>query len=485
MKDPSDFVFRADDPQNRIPSARQLVYNDRRANPRGRLPDDTWIIRPENAAGELTADEEERVLPEDPNRTWTLRPQDLEGCFRADEDTWYFPRVAGTFRERAGFHGCQMPEQLLGRIIRTCSEPGALVVDPFSGSATTLAVAKKLGRRFLGFELSADYVRLGMERLDAIDVGDPLVGSPEPTASAPKTFSRGRSRRSPKKSESPEANGAGEGNGSSGVALTEPEFARATEAVVEAFRRTHKGYSADRVVVDPELNERYADACRSLGVPGTVRQWNMLLFRQRKAGRLIDVPTTRTTSLSWKECDRFLFASEIAWEMVLQTEGVTGLDEILCDPRLATRFDSVAQQFAPGHTLFEYRWAALKLRKQARVAVQRSRHLQSDPSIASTPAVAAGEWARVPEAPGVYVITAGSEVPVYCGETRDLRSRIRLIASQLSNWSDAAAEYGVRSGELAVQTGEVNVAARQSLVHQCSLIRKLGSTLNVRQLWGT
>ena len=34
-----------------------------------------------------------------------MRPQDLERCFGDDEDTWYFPRVAGTFKERAGFHG--------------------------------------------------------------------------------------------------------------------------------------------------------------------------------------------------------------------------------------------------------------------------------------------------------------------------------------------------------------------------------------------
>ena len=71
-------------------------------------------------------------------RTWPIG-------FTPDEDTWYFPRVAGTFKERAGFHGCQMPEQLLGRIIRICSHEGELVLDPFSGSATTLAVAKKLG----------------------------------------------------------------------------------------------------------------------------------------------------------------------------------------------------------------------------------------------------------------------------------------------------------------------------------------------------
>jgi site-specific DNA-methyltransferase (adenine-specific) len=159
VKDPANFTFRENDLANRIPSARQLVYNDARANPLGRLPDDTWI----------------------------LRPQDLADCFTSEEDTWYFPRVAGTFKERAGFHGCQMPEQLLGRIIRCCSEPGELVLDPFSGSATTVAVAKKLGRKYVAFDLSPDYVAQGLERLAACEEGDRLNGAPEPTMSAPQT----------------------------------------------------------------------------------------------------------------------------------------------------------------------------------------------------------------------------------------------------------------------------------------------------------
>lgn len=159
VKDQSQFTFRKDELENRIPSARMLVYGDTRSNPRGRLPDDTWI----------------------------LRPQDLDDCFTEEEDTWYFPRVAGTFKERQGFHGCQMPEQLLGRIIRLCSHEGDVVLDPFSGSATTLAVAKKLGRRFLGFDLSPDYVARGTERLARIRRGDHLDGSPEPTMSAPAT----------------------------------------------------------------------------------------------------------------------------------------------------------------------------------------------------------------------------------------------------------------------------------------------------------
>lgn len=157
VKDAKNFTF--NDMSIRVPSARQLVYGDKRANSKGRLPDDTWI----------------------------LRPQDIPESFSSEEDTWHFPRVAGTFKERAGFHGCQMPEQLLGRIIKSCSLEKEFVLDPFSGSSTTLTVAKKLGRQFLGFDLSEDYVTRGLERLANVKTGDRLEGSPEPSVSAPST----------------------------------------------------------------------------------------------------------------------------------------------------------------------------------------------------------------------------------------------------------------------------------------------------------
>lgn len=150
VKDPKSFTF--NDDAIRVPSARQLVYADARANPRGRVPDDTWI----------------------------LRPQDLPEGFASDQDTWHASRVCGTFKERAGWHGCQMPEQILGRIVRACSNPGDTVLDPFAGSGTTLVVAKKLGRAYRGFELSPEYARQALSRLDATKVGEPLIGPDEP-----------------------------------------------------------------------------------------------------------------------------------------------------------------------------------------------------------------------------------------------------------------------------------------------------------------
>ncbi|WDI44582.1 DNA-methyltransferase [Bremerella sp. P1] len=156
-KDAKQFTF--NDEQIRVPSARMLVYGDKRANPKGRVPDDTWI----------------------------LRPQDAPESFSSEEDTWYFPRVAGTFKERAGFHGCQMPEQLLGRIIKCCSNEGDIVMDPFAGSGSTLVTAKKLGRTPLGFELSKDYAKQVRERLSSVKEGDPLVGAENPLTSVPST----------------------------------------------------------------------------------------------------------------------------------------------------------------------------------------------------------------------------------------------------------------------------------------------------------
>lgn len=164
VKDSKNFTF--NNAAIAVPSARQLVYADARASATGRLPDDTWI----------------------------LRPQDLVDGLQPDEDTWYFPRVAGTFKERKGFHGCQMPEQLLGRIIKVSSNPGELVLDPFSGSATTVAVAKKLERSFIAFDISDEYIARGLERLSHIKPGDKLDGAEEPKVSAPATPANGVKR---------------------------------------------------------------------------------------------------------------------------------------------------------------------------------------------------------------------------------------------------------------------------------------------------
>ncbi len=114
---PRRFTF--NDETVRVPSARQTTYADKRANPKGKLPDDVWS----------------------------------------------FSRVCGTFHERVKWHPCQMPEKVLERIVKVSSNAGDLVVDPFSGSGTTCVAAAQLGRRFIGIDVSADYVRESTQRL--------------------------------------------------------------------------------------------------------------------------------------------------------------------------------------------------------------------------------------------------------------------------------------------------------------------------------
>ncbi len=62
-------------------------------------------------------------------------------------------------------HPHQKPEKLVERVIEASSNPGDLVLDPFLGSGTTAVVARRLGRRWLGFESDPDFVRLALKRL--------------------------------------------------------------------------------------------------------------------------------------------------------------------------------------------------------------------------------------------------------------------------------------------------------------------------------
>lgn len=62
-------------------------------------------------------------------------------------------------------HPYQKPEKLVERVIQASSNPGDLVLDPFLGSGTTAVVARRLGRRYLGFEIEPEYVRLALKRL--------------------------------------------------------------------------------------------------------------------------------------------------------------------------------------------------------------------------------------------------------------------------------------------------------------------------------
>jgi site-specific DNA-methyltransferase (adenine-specific) len=79
-------------------------------------------------------------------------------------NTWYFPRVRYRMAEYED-HPSQKPESLMERIIKASSNEGDVVLDPFSGTFTTCAVASRLGRRFIGIESELEFVKIGLRRL--------------------------------------------------------------------------------------------------------------------------------------------------------------------------------------------------------------------------------------------------------------------------------------------------------------------------------
>lgn len=132
-----DYVFNFD--AVKVPSARQVKYNDKRAVAGGKPPDATWML---------------------------LKEQ-LEPHMGPDKDVWLVSRVCGTFKERKKHSPNQLPLPLLERIVLTCSDPGDLVVDPFAGTGGTGVVCAKHKRNWRGFDLSEECVKQSNARVSA------------------------------------------------------------------------------------------------------------------------------------------------------------------------------------------------------------------------------------------------------------------------------------------------------------------------------
>jgi DNA modification methylase len=86
---------------------------------------------------------------------------------------WAIPACGGAERLKTAdgdkLHSTQKPEALLERIIAASSNPGDLVLDPFSGTGTTAVVAKRLRRHYIGVERDAAYVQAARERVAAVE----------------------------------------------------------------------------------------------------------------------------------------------------------------------------------------------------------------------------------------------------------------------------------------------------------------------------
>jgi modification methylase len=91
---------------------------------------------------------------------------------------WLFPICSGPERLKDDggrkAHPTQKPEALLARVILATTQPGDVVLDPFFGTGTTGAVAKRLGRKFIGIERDPDYAKAAAERIEVVT---PLASS--------------------------------------------------------------------------------------------------------------------------------------------------------------------------------------------------------------------------------------------------------------------------------------------------------------------
>ncbi|MBG7609573.1 MAG: site-specific DNA-methyltransferase, partial [Anaerolineae bacterium] len=97
-----------------------------------------------------------------------MKPFNNNKQMRSD---WVLPICSGKERIKVNgkkAHSTQKPESLLYRVILSSTNPGDLIIDPFFGSGTTGAVAKKLHRHFIGIEQEASYINVAKTRLDSI-----------------------------------------------------------------------------------------------------------------------------------------------------------------------------------------------------------------------------------------------------------------------------------------------------------------------------
>jgi modification methylase len=114
---------------------------------------------------------------------WASRDQKSRPCFNYESlktsnddlqmrSDWLFPICSGPERLKDDggrkAHPTQKPEALLHRILLATTKPGDLVLDPFFGTGTTGAVARQLGRHFVGIERDADYARAAEQRIARI-----------------------------------------------------------------------------------------------------------------------------------------------------------------------------------------------------------------------------------------------------------------------------------------------------------------------------
>ena len=191
-----------------------------------------------------------------------------------------------------------------------------------------------------------------------------------------------------------------------------------TNPIEMAFQNTHRGFSTDRVLADPDLNANFITACRTHGLDDTTENLNRKLINLRKSGRLGGQTAKRTQF----DDDEYRFAAEIATRHLERRDQIT-LDDILVNPDLANEFDEICRNFAPGYSSLRYRWSALSLRKSRnlRPEIINQAIPSKEVTLLKADQVNLDEISR---SSGIYCFIAEQET-LYIGEAGCLRTRLK------------------------------------------------------------
>lgn len=191
-----------------------------------------------------------------------------------------------------------------------------------------------------------------------------------------------------------------------------------------AARATFKDRgSTDLYIADPERNTVFLALCRQLGIRASDYRINKTLFNARKNKLLPGLQSQRTII----EYGEFAFASEFAATQLRYKTGAS-IDDILCDPALAFRFDEIARNVTPGFSSFEYRWAILSIRKSGRQKKWRSQASFRLPKFTTGFRLFRDPIEQIPQRSGVYLLYE-KQKPLYTRSAVDLRHGVELHRS--------------------------------------------------------
>jgi hypothetical protein len=249
--------------------------------------------------------------------------------------------------------------------------------------------------------------------------------------------------------------------------------------IVQAYADSCDGYSADRVVVDPEINGRFIAACRQHGLSESATVLNQKLLNLRKRGALGEFTAARRTSFPNE--DAYRFAAEIAARHMERRHGVS-LDEILCDPAVAAQFDEIAQRIVPGHAPLQYRWAALNLRKARKLRPELVSRVAAEPIEIHSWPLAEFRLEHVPSSPGLYLLYDSTQI-LYIGESDNLRLRVKKHLDHSDNKGLARWlwESGTDGLHIEIHVLAQTTATRVRKALEFELIRSRNPVFNIQR----